>query len=202
MSKQIVRKVFSKPFFYRYLRGLIFFGTRTKPIEKALALKSGDTVLDVGCGTGEFSTVVHSDQYRYLGVDMNEDYIVEATKSYGNAYRQFKVLDILKMRFKEKEFEKSLYSGVMHHLSDEENLKVLAEMSRITRDRVVIVDSNPAGHFINNFLWKNDRGSFIRKIEDQCALVKKVMEITEVSQFYVRSGVQQHSLIVCKPASL
>ena len=198
--RKLIGSAFESPLFYKYSRGLIHFGVNLEPIKKAVALHNEDRVLDVGCGTGDYSIIVDNPKVDYLGIDASEKYIEYAKRACGNSHRSFRVLDALKMKFKENEFTKTLYISLMHHLSDKENIKVLSEINRITRDCVVIQDSSAGGwHLLNNLFWKFDRGRFIRTPEQQISLVRNTMDIVSVSNYYANSYIQRSSLIVCRP---
>ena len=195
-----INRIFEYPYFYKYLRGLLHFGVRLTPIKEALMLQPGDSIIDLGCGTGDYSAIVQTPKCTYLGIDANEGCIKHAKKTYANSYRRFKVLDIRKMRFGYKEFTKAIYLGMLHHLSDEENIAVLSEIKRITKERVIVMDLSPgAWLFLNKMLCKFDRGTFLRTLEEQRTLIGRVMKITSASNYYVRSGSQRYSLIACRP---
>ena len=198
----VVHRIFEGPWGYRYIRGAFHFGVRKEPIRKVLELKDGDRVLDVGSGTGDYSMIVDSDRYTYLGVDLDQIYVNQATKDYGRPFRQFKVLDIRDMSFPSKSFDKAMCMGVLHHLNDEDALVMLKHVSRIITDRLVISDLGPGGwHVVNNLLCRYDRGQYPRKLADQVKLVGQVMDVVSARHYYVRSGVQRYSLLVAKPRS-
>ena len=198
--RALIQGVFAKPWAYRYLRGVFHFGVRRKPIERALGLQSGDKVLDVGCGTGDYSVMVRSAQASYLGIDISPDYVRAAQQDYGNEFRRFEVGDVRSLPYPDKSFTKALYLGVMHHLSDDDNRKVLEGIKRLASSRVVVMDLSPGGvHVINNVLCRFDRGEFVRTLEQQCALISSVMKVVSARNYYVRSGIQRYSLIVAEP---
>jgi len=196
-----IGRLFDSAWGYRYLRGAFHGGVRLGPIRRALALAPGDSVLDVGCGTGDYSRLVDSPEFHYLGVDLCEEYVEVARRRYGAPFREFQVVDVRSMPFPERSFDQALFLGVMHHLTDEENLAVLESINRIVRKQLVIMDLSPGGwHLLNNFLCAHDRGSYPRRLEAQCALVNRVMKVTRAANYFVRTGIQRYSLITAVPS--
>ncbi len=196
----MVDRVFESAFGYRYLRGLFHFGVRMQPIRRVLDLQSGDRVLDVGCGAGDYAPLVNRADCRYVGIDLYEPYIQKARELYPAPNREYRVGDIRSLDLASGSFNKALILGVMHHLTDEENLVMLRDLSKIISDRIVIMDLSPGGwHVINTILCRLDRGRYPRRLRDQCDLLNQVMDVTWAGEYFVRSGIQRYSLIVCKP---
>ena len=129
--RAVIDRLFASTFGYRYLRGLFHFGVRLAPLRRALALQAGDRVLDVGCGTGDYAPLVDRADCSYLGLDFTESYVAEARRLYGTPYRWFEVGDVRTMAFAPGSFTKALLIGVMHHLTDEENLGVLRALNDV-----------------------------------------------------------------------
>jgi len=196
MARFTADRLFASAFGYRFVRGLFHFGVRLAPIRKALDLTPGDRVLDVGCGTGDYSGVVDDETCSYTGIDSCKPYIEEAIKNHSRSHRKFVVGDIRVPDYELGGFTKALMLGVMHHLTDEENLEVLRALNKIITDRLVIMDLSPGGwHVVNTMLCRLDRGRYPRRLADQCKLIERVMDISSVSEYFVRSGVQRYALI-------
>ncbi len=198
--QKLIARITETPFGYRYLRGLIYFGVRLRPLRRALALQAGDRILDVGCGTGDYAPLVDRADCEYVGLDLSEPYIAKARKRQTTPFRRFEVGDIRTMAFAPGSFTKALLIGVMHHLTDDENLGLLHALNRVITDRLVIMDLSPGGwHWVNNVLCSLDRGRYPRSLAEQRKLIEQAMDVSSVDQYFVRSGIQKHSLIVARP---
>ncbi len=131
--------------FVKYLdqaRGdLVELGQRGRD---ALALRAGDAVLDVGCGTGEelrslAQTV--GPQGRVVGIDVSERLVAEARAR----TKQTPSIDVLlgdvhALPFAEDEFSASRAERVLMHIEDPG--RALAQMARVTRagGRVIAIE--------------------------------------------------------------
>src|SRR5436190_23144807 len=77
-----VRSVLSLPSAHRFFQWLIGISrTRRVLAEEFIRAKSGERLLDIGCGTAEI--LDYLPEVEYLGFDQNESYIRAARKRYG-----------------------------------------------------------------------------------------------------------------------
>jgi ubiquinone/menaquinone biosynthesis C-methylase UbiE len=177
-------------------------GTQQKTrqfIRDGLQLQAGDRLLDVCCGTGEFANVALGD---YLGIDINEKYIGYAAKKYGvgggHPEREFLAEDITGLSFQKRglRFAKSMLINSMHHLDEAQNHAVLAAVAGVTTGRFVVVDMDPTpSNKLSKFLAEQDRGEYIRPLEQQVALVEPYFKVEKAYTYY--SGLCGQTLIVC-----
>jgi SAM-dependent methyltransferase len=161
-----VRKVLSLPAAYDAAQRLLGAErSRRLLCSDHIRVGPGDVVLDVGCGTGVI--LDHLPQgVRYFGFDLSESYIRAAEKRYGNrgtfACRDVSTLD-------EDELPKcqvALAIGLLHHLDDNEVVRLLSSLhGRLAPGgRLVTVDPaywNPQSG-VAKFLISRDRGQNVR----------------------------------------
>lgn len=180
----------------------VIAGTQQKTrqlIRDGLRLTSGERLLDVCCGTGEFADVALGP---YLGIDINEKYTEYASKKYGaganHPEREFLAEDISSLSFKSRglRFPKAMMINSMHHLTGAQNQAVLAAVAEVTTDRFVVIDMDPTpSNKISKFLAEQDRGEYIRPLAEQVALVEPYFKVEQAYTYY--SGLCGQTIIVC-----
>jgi len=186
--------LFDMPAVYNSVRGVLLFGKGKmfSKIREAVALQKGETILDVGSGPGELSTLF---QGEYAGVDYSENYVAYAQKKYPEkVFFQGNVLDL---SIAEKSYDVVLLASFIHHFSDEEVEKILSNAVKIARKRVVLLEPCPwKGNPLAWFLLKMDRGAHVRSVEKQKELVEKYFTLERSESFY--SGAYRLSILVGK----
>jgi len=110
----------------------------------ALALRAGDSALDLGCGTGdELAPVAQivGPQGRVVGIDVSEALVAEArARTRATPSIHVVVGDAHELPFAEGEFSASRAERVLMHLQDPG--RAVAQMARVTRagGRVVAIE--------------------------------------------------------------
>lgn len=134
-------------------------------------LAAGETVLDVGCGTGE--AALYFDE-GYTGIDPSEDYLEFARKKHGDRFSKF---DGEKIDFPDESFNYIFIANVFHHISNEVANKLMAEMKRVckTGGRIYIADPiwpTNKWNIIGALIFALDLGKFQRSSQELKALVE------------------------------
>jgi len=126
-------------------------------------VKSGDRVLDFGCGNGRVSEIMKSET-SYVGVDSSKELIKIAKTKYPEA--SFIVGDMRKLPFGsaqgEAGFDTVFCIAAFHHLATaEDRLQALREMKRVLRSRgkIILVNWNLLGKW---GIGKVEKGDFKR----------------------------------------
>ncbi len=106
-------------------------------------IQPGDTVLDVGCGTGTLAMEVARNvgaAGRVLGVDPGTEQIARASKKAARHHMpiEFQIGVIEQLAFPDQTFDVVLSTLMMHHLPNTLKRQGLAEIAR--RGRLVIAD--------------------------------------------------------------
>src|SRR5687768_3190127 len=104
-------------------------------------LGDAKTVLDVGCGAGEFMLKVNADKkYEVVGVELFKPSVKKAKQT--GVYKSVILSDLRKLKFKEKSFEVVLASQVIEHISKKDGIKMMAAIEKIAKKRVIIYTPN------------------------------------------------------------
>jgi ubiquinone/menaquinone biosynthesis C-methylase UbiE len=168
-------------------------------IRRGLQLQPGEPLLDVCCGTGEFAGVALGP---YLGIDINPRYIAFARRRRrpAGSRRKFVVADITRFvsEYRGPLFPKAMMINSMHHLSTEENTRVLAAVARMVTStgRLVVVDMDPSpGNAISLWLARLDRGEYVRPLGEQVAMLSRYFTVERACTYY--SGLCGQTYVVC-----
>lgn len=154
------------------------FAGEKKLIRKYLAVKLGEKVLDLGCGTGEFSVCFGSEGY--VGIDISSANIQYAAGHYD---KKFLVADAKSLPFPDKFFDKILVVGVLHHLDDGSCRRALLEMRRVLKPdgTVLVIEDTVGGGLLSSLIHRLDMGANIRKRNEWENLLGECFNI-EMSQ--------------------
>ncbi len=114
-------------------------GTR----HKAVALSGwqpGDRVLDVCTGTGELALAFARRGAQVVGVDIATRALECAAAKAVDPQPTWLEMDATKLHFEDGAFDISTIGFALHHMLEPTQRRVLAEMVRVTRRKVVIVE--------------------------------------------------------------
>ena len=134
-------------------------------------VKSGDKVLDIGCGNGRLYQLFgglsrpaevknlkrKTKKIDYVGLDISHKLIKIAKKNYPEG--RFEVGDMTKLPFAQEEFDVIFSLVAFHHLPTKDlQLKALAEMKRVLKKngKIIILNWNAYSDWVAEKLKKGD----------------------------------------------
>jgi SAM-dependent methyltransferase len=125
-----------------------------------LAMKPGDRILDIGCGTGRHTCAAFRLKNAVaIGVDINADDVFEAKhklkeqkrlQDYDGGVGAMTVADMFKLPFKNNCFDLVICSEVMEHINDHNN--AVTEAVRVLKPSKTLVVSVPR-YFPERICW-------------------------------------------------
>ena len=138
-------------------------------------LTGGKKVLEIGCGTGEFTKRIASSGADITAIDISPDLLELTRRSITNVNVSFQIQNVEKLDFEDGSFDAVIGSSILHHL----NLNLaLKEVYRVLRrgGRVVFTEPN----MLNPQIWLERNIPFIRKSTnnspDETAFVRWVLK--------------------------
>jgi ubiquinone/menaquinone biosynthesis C-methylase UbiE len=134
----------TRPRLYEAASRVAFLGRerRYRELIRLAGVRPGESVLDVGCGSGYLAGLAAEAGGSVLGVDASEPMIEFARRRLGSATCRFEVGTAQALPAGDGEFDVVLTSLVLHHLPDADQPAALTEMHRVLRPggRLLLVD--------------------------------------------------------------
>jgi len=176
---------FSLPAVYRAAQSAVGAAhVRRELVTSYLRPRSGDKLLDIGCGTGDLLTELPD--VTYVGFDLSSAYVAAARRRFGGRGRFFTgSVDTVEPRDL-GQFDLVLTLGVLHHLNDTQAKRTLALARGVLRKGGRLVTIDPVlsrdQSRIARFLVSRDRGRNVRSPNEYLDLAQTVFPWVESHQ--------------------
>lgn len=170
-------------------------GGKRRQIRRFLADVPYRSVVDIGCGTGNWAAVAKGD---YLGVDLSPSFIAACRARYaGDATKQFLEADVTTLDRSER-FDLAQLISVLHHLSDDDVRRLLDWIARSARYFFVLDLYPMPWHPVARVLYALDRGDHIRTPADQKRLIlsNPAFRLVKEENYFAPTALYRHTLFL------
>ena len=155
-----------------------------------LRILPGQTVVDVGAGTGTMAGLVPSEA-RYVGVDADAGMLQRLRHKHEGRFAVR--CDAARLGLADRFADWTLCVAVTHHLPDDALPRVIAELARVTRGSLVFLDALRARAWGRGaLLWSLDRGAYPRTEGALLAALDAAFAIRRIKRYAVH-----HDYLLC-----
>ena len=135
-------------------------------IRKDLDIAAFESIVDVGCGTGAFCSVLNEEGLSVTGIEPAKRMLkIGMNKKENNKVKFIHCDSCSTLPAKDKSFDLSIASYVAHGLHKEERQQLFKEMSRITKKYVIIHDYNKNKAILTSIIEWLERGDYFNFIK-------------------------------------
>ena len=183
---------------FHYTRIPVYWGTMGR-LARVLDAQPGERILDVGCGTGVGTRLVRQG---YVGIDVEIPYLHYARRQAAGSGCAFASMSAAALGFHARCFDKALLINVAHHLDDGLLDEFLAEVARVVRRSIVVLDAAPdTANRVSRFILAHDRGRYVRPRRELRSLLERRYDVTHEEVFHntLRIASQVLFALVPKP---
>jgi len=120
---------------YRTPRGAWIGETEYRLLHRLLAPSPGETLIDVGCGTGYFTRQFARAGYAVTGIDPDRE-MLRFARNHAAAGETYLLADARRLPFPDRAFDLCVSVTALCFIRDE--ARAMAEMLRVTRRRIAI----------------------------------------------------------------
>jgi len=177
-------KLLSFPTIYKLaMRALGGHACRARFVDRYMLVQPGDRILDLGCGPGDLLDYLPA--VDYVGIDVEPKYIASARNRHGER-GTFLCNDVVSVNEEGlHQFDIIVASALIHHLSDDECIKLFHKCRRLLKEngRMVTLDGCrvPGQHMLDKWMLDLDRGEHVRTLEGYMQLATSVFPNVQAS---------------------
>ncbi len=140
-------------------------------LQTNINLSQYKSIIDIGCGTGAMCSVLNQKGLKVTGVEPVNKMIKVGMEKKENSNINFVQASALeKTPFKDKNFDVSFTSYVLHGLKEHERQLIYNEINRLTKHVVIIYDYNENRAILTDIIeWleKGDYFNFIKSVKNE-----------------------------------
>lgn len=129
--------------------------TLAEPFLDFAGARSGEALLDAGCGTGSLTAALlrREPDVRVDGIDFSAAYVDYATRAHGGGNATFRVGDICALPYEDDSFDRVLSLLVLHFVPD--TARAVAELRRVARSGATVAAAvwDARGGFVANRIF-------------------------------------------------
>jgi cyclopropane fatty-acyl-phospholipid synthase-like methyltransferase len=147
-------------------------------LEESLGSFTGNSVLDLGCGTGVAAKFV-SDPVQYYGIDISEEYLKSVLQKKSNAIVHIGSIsdrepyEAIQLGYQDV----TLALGLFHHINDQEMMSCLDQLRNVMSPGSVLKSFDPvidsSTSKVAAWVARNDRGQYLRTPDELCGIFEK-----------------------------
>jgi len=139
-------------------------------------ITAGEKVLEIGCGTGEFTKRIAQTGADITAVDISPDLLEVARSGITNINVRFHIQNVEKLDFEDESFDVVIGSSILHHLNLNPALK---EVYRVLKNGGMVVFTEP--NMLNPQIW----------LERNILIIRKLMNNSLDETAFVRWGLKK-----------
>lgn len=160
-----------------YHKQKVLFAQVVNSLAPELDVAAYASILDVGCGTGALCAVLYAKGLKVTGVDTAEKMLSAAEGNTENKGVTFLQADAGEgLPFADKSFDVSIASYVAHGMGREERKRLYAEMSRVSKYKVIIYDYNQRRRWSTTMIEWLERGDYFHFIKNAETEMQRCVE--------------------------
>jgi SAM-dependent methyltransferase len=182
------------PRVYDLLQVVAMRHVTSRRLEDVLSAAAGQTVLDVGAGTGSLARVLPPDA-TYWALDNDPSKLERLVQKIPDA--RCLLRSAIETGLDDAAADWTAFVTVAHHLDDGQLAQAIAEVARVTRHRMVFVDPLWTGKLgVHRLAWRYDRGSHPRSMEELVDALRVHFELERVAHY---RAIHDYFLCVGRP---
>lgn len=194
MIDNVIHSIVALPFVYDAVQWLTGIDISRGHLQPYIAQTADQIVLDVGAGTGLYlSSFPTTAKYLWLDNDPQKLQGFQTRSS-----KRFPAIlgDGTQIGLLDKSVDYVTCIAVAHHLTDEQLGRLVDEMGRVARKKLIFLDPLDTDAWQSTLMWKYDRGSHPRTAQVLKSMIEQrfAIEHSETYAIYHR-----YLLLVAKP---